>query len=141
MKCPACQNELTARPAGEIVVDVCDGGCGGLWFDNFELRRIDAAGVALLRNVWRSEAVTVDFTRKRQCPRCAEQAMLRRYFSRQRAVEIDECPSCGGLWLDAGELERILAELQPQDQAAPLLIQSLATAVRTLRPAAAGPLR
>jgi len=33
--------------------------------------------------------------------------MMRRYFSPLKAVEIDECPSCAGIWLDNGELEKI----------------------------------
>jgi uncharacterized protein len=37
MKCPACFNELTQLQVGSLVVDVCQGGCGGIWFDAFEL--------------------------------------------------------------------------------------------------------
>ena len=33
--------------------------------------------------------------------------MMRRYFSPKRQIEIDECPKCGGIWLDAEELEGI----------------------------------
>lgn len=29
--------------------------------------------------------------------------------TQHRGVEIDTCPSCGGVWLDQGELERVLA--------------------------------
>ena len=32
-------------------------------------------------------------------------------FSAKRRVEVDECPGCGGCWLDAGELEKIREEL------------------------------
>ena len=41
MKCPACGNELSQMVAGEITVDVCKGGCGGIWFDHFELQKVD----------------------------------------------------------------------------------------------------
>lgn len=133
MKCPACYNELTPRRAGQITVDVCDGGCRGIWFDNFELKRVDAAGAAALAEIWRDQTITVDFVKKRKCPRCAEQTMLRRFFSRKRAVEIDECPNCGGLWLDAGEFERVLEELQPQEQP-PLAVNSaISSALTALR--------
>ena len=30
--------------------------------------------------------------------------MMRRFFGTKRKVEIDECPGCAGIWLDAGEL-------------------------------------
>jgi Zn-finger nucleic acid-binding protein len=33
--------------------------------------------------------------------------LKRRMFSPKVAVEIDECPACGGFWLDAGELQQI----------------------------------
>jgi Zn-finger nucleic acid-binding protein len=33
--------------------------------------------------------------------------MLRRAFSRSVPVQIDECPECGGFWLDTDELARI----------------------------------
>ncbi len=35
---------------------------------------------------------------------------MRHFFSPTRAVTIDECPVCGGIWLDHGEFERIHAE-------------------------------
>ena len=33
-------------------------------------------------------------------------------FSLQRQVLVDECPNCGGFWLDAGELADIREETQ-----------------------------
>ena len=52
MKCPVCSNLLEAMTAGDVTVDVCKGGCGGIWFDNFELKKFDepceSAGEALL---------------------------------------------------------------------------------------------
>ena len=60
MKCPACKNTLEQMKVGNIVVDVCNHGCGGLWFDSAELRQVDekheAAGEALL-NVKRNPDV------------------------------------------------------------------------------------
>ena len=113
MKCPACFNELTQTQVGSVTVDVCQGGCGGIWFDGFELQRVDeeheAAGERLL-NIQRDEQVHVDFARKRQCPRCTEIKLQRHFFSAKRQIEVDECPNCGGYWLDAGELAQIRLE-------------------------------
>ena len=39
------------------------------------------------------------------CPKCGQELAAEKYGS----VEIDLCPSCRGLWLDANELETILA--------------------------------
>jgi len=113
MKCPACFNELTQKQVGSLVVDVCEGGCGGVWFDAFELQRADeeqeAAGEHLL-DIRRDPRVQVDFSRKRECPRCAGIKLKRHFFSAKRRVEVDECPNCGGYWLDAGELAQIRLE-------------------------------
>ena len=98
---------------GKVVVDVCDGGCGGIWFDAFELQQVDesheAAGEPLLE-IQRRENVALDQTRKRDCPRCAGIKLKRHFFSGKRAIEVDECPNCGGYWLDAGELAKVREE-------------------------------
>ena len=41
MQCPACFHQLTQLQVGNLFVDVCQGGCGGIWFDGFELQRVD----------------------------------------------------------------------------------------------------
>lgn len=112
MKCPACFNELTEVHVGNLAVDVCQGGCGGIWFDAFELQRVDEEaepGEPLLE-IQRDERVVVDAARKRECPRCAGVKLHRHFFSAKRRVEVDQCPNCGGYWLDAGELAHIRTE-------------------------------
>src|SRR5215831_14672360 len=113
MKCPACFNNLSQMQVGELVVDVCQDGCGGIWFDAFELQRVDEqeeeAGERLL-SVRRDERIAVDPTRKRECPRCDGIKLHRHFFSAKRRIEVDECPNCGGYWLDAGELAQIRSE-------------------------------
>jgi len=110
MKCPACDNKLTETTAGGVHVDVCKGGCGGLWFDNLELKRFDepceAAGEQLL-DVERNKDLIIDRSKKLKCPKCDNTVMMRHFFSVKREVEIDECPGCGSIWLDSGELGRI----------------------------------
>ena len=38
------------------------------------------------------------------CPNCNETLLM----SEKNGVEIDYCPNCRGVWLDRGELEKIL---------------------------------
>lgn len=38
------------------------------------------------------------------CPRCNTQLQI----SNDHDVEIDHCPQCRGIWLDRGELEKII---------------------------------
>jgi Zn-finger nucleic acid-binding protein len=114
MKCPACFNSLTRVTVGGLAIDACRGGCGGLWFDAFELDQVDGPQdrpAAELVNIEQDPLVQVDFNRKRDCPRCEGLKLRRHFFSPRRLVEVDTCPGCGGCWLDAGELDKIRAEL------------------------------
>ena len=43
IECPVCSNAMTTMTAEGVTVDVCAGGCGGIWFDWFELARVDEA--------------------------------------------------------------------------------------------------
>ena len=113
MKCPACSNNLKMWQVGAIEVDVCDEGCGGVWFDAFELQKAGRARetvAAKLNTVRRDEAVVVDLMAKRGCPRCEGVKLKRHFFSPTTKVHVDQCPSCGGYWLDYGELSLIYQE-------------------------------
>jgi len=110
MKCPVCSNQLQETTIGDVTVDVCKGSCGGIWFDNFELKKFDepheSAGQALL-DIERDESIIADHTKRRKCPKCDDIVMMRHFFSVKKQVEVDECPGCAGFWLDAGELRKI----------------------------------
>ena len=118
MKCPACGNELREKKAGEITVDVCEGGCGGIWFDQFEFRKVDepheSAGESLLESGRRKD-VYIDRSAKRKCPRCDSVVMMRHFFCTKKEIEVDECPGCGGFWLDAGELGEIRSQYDNEE--------------------------
>lgn len=57
-----------------------------------------------------------------KCPTCVSTLLV---MSERQGVEIDYCPQCRGVWLDRGELDKLLerADLQtaaqPPVQAAP----------------------
>lgn len=40
-----------------------------------------------------------------QCPVCPETTLL---MSHREGVEIDYCPKCRGVWLDRGELDKLI---------------------------------
>lgn len=110
MKCPACGRSLVPTTVEDVTVDVCEGGCGGIWFDNYELEKLDEphelAGEALL-DIEKGPGVEVDREQRLTCPKCGDVTTMRHFFSPKRQVEIDECQKCGGIWLDYGELGRI----------------------------------
>lgn len=119
MNCPACGNVLQEITIGDVEVDVCQGGCGGIWFDNFEIKKFDepheSAGEELL-DIERDESITVDHTKRLKCPKCDEVVMMRHFFSVKKQVEVDECPGCGGFWLDAGELLKIRSLFDTEEE-------------------------
>ena len=40
-----------------------------------------------------------------QCPTCTDAALV---MSDRQGVEIDDCPQCPGVWLDRGELDKLI---------------------------------
>ena len=50
------------------------------------------------------------------CPKCPDTALL---MTERQGIEIDYCPQCRGVWLDRGELDKLvsLASTAEQDRA------------------------
>jgi uncharacterized protein len=48
-----------------------------------------------------------------KCPTCKEINLV---MSERQGVEIDYCPECRGVWLDRGELDKILEKSKAEDQ-------------------------
>ena len=40
-----------------------------------------------------------------KCPVCKDVTLL---MSEKKGIEIDYCPECRGIWLDRGELEKLI---------------------------------
>ena len=119
MKCPACGHKLTQMVAGCVTVDVCRGGCGGIWFDHFELKKFDEphelAGEELME-IKRKKDIHIDHRKRLRCPKCDNVVMMRHFFSVKRQVEVDECSDCGSYWLDMGELAKIRKEFKTEEE-------------------------
>lgn len=45
-----------------------------------------------------------------KCPACKDDVTLS--MSERNGIEIDYCPSCRGVWLDRGELDKIIEKSQ-----------------------------
>jgi len=50
-----------------------------------------------------------------QCPVCTTQALV---MSERQGIEIDYCPQCRGVWLDRGELDKIIERSAAMEQPA-----------------------
>ncbi len=114
LACPRCAAPLAHLRVGGVDTDVCEG-CAGLWLDRLEIRRFDDPsdpyGDALVAHLSQFPAALVDPSARLRCPRHPDVVMLRRPFSGSVDVAIDECPQCGGLWLDANELGEVRRRL------------------------------
>ena len=69
-------------------------------------RRKDKESLERLRAALREEAKTRDQPVTMDCPRCTGKLHTEKYDE----VNIDRCDTCGGVWLDAGELEQLIGE-------------------------------
>ena len=45
-----------------------------------------------------------------QCPQCPQSPLV---IAERQDVEIDYCPRCRGVWLDRGELDKLIAREAP----------------------------
>ena len=113
MNCPRCKTQLTVSPLSEgkisIKVDKCPG-CGGIWFDEGELSRIDKiiepTYIEIRKIPRKSEQLEALY-----CPSCSHHPRLEKAeHPRDVKVILDYCESCKGIWLDKGELEAIQKE-------------------------------
>ena len=110
MKCPRTGKELKSVTVGGIELDLSMG-CGGVWLDQLELEHFDEvheeAGALLIQHMKDHHKPLENAGVRLKCPKDTDVVMMRRYYSPLQQIEIDECPQCGGIWLDAEELAGI----------------------------------
>ena len=110
LKCPVCEEPMIVAEYEHVEIDTCVG-CGGVWLDGGELEALVGSAVP--------PKATPDpdlGPPDRDCPICVDKLIKDRYGRTQ--VVVDKCPHGDGIWLDAGELEQILAA-HPQAPAEP----------------------
>jgi len=119
LNCPACggkMRKIFMDKAG-INLDVCLDGCGGIFFDNQEIRSFDEKkeDVEALTKALESNSFSqTDQTADRKCPLCGV-VMHKRFASVKHKVSVDECYNCGGIFLDNGELQKIRAQYETEE--------------------------
>ena len=114
MKCPRCaETELTHIHS--ILLDECEQ-CHGVWYGADEFRRF--------KDVEDPELGWLDFKFMEHgelcapskcataCPACGSALVSVEYG--RTGVQIDGCPACEGIWLDAGEFEAIMEALEDE---------------------------
>ena len=115
VECPVCSNVMTKMEAEGVTVDVCAGGCGGIWFELTHVDEAEESAGEKFLEVDRDPTLEVDLTKRIHCPRDQE-IMMRHFHSVKRGALVDECPECAGFWRDAGELATIRTEFATDEE-------------------------
>lgn len=112
MQCPRCSQELRGSTSGGVHIEECPG-CNGLWLAEDELRRLkDAVDPDLSWmdfELWQHPDRFHVTSAPVECPNCGRQIAAIDYGD--TAIEVDYCTHCRGVWLDSGELEKIVHAL------------------------------
>lgn len=87
MNCPTCNIPLSEVSIEQIQLDVCKEGCGGIWFDRFELQKMDEqhefTDANLLEVLSIESPANYDQSEKRECPKCKGIVMMKHFFSKK----------------------------------------------------------
>lgn len=113
MKCPVCGCNLSPYSYGGQKIDVCPE-CHGIWFDRGEI-------AAVAKEMIRTKEVPDQDAKdafpaaskppgndevQKVCPKCRVPTDVVNY-SYDSNVFVNKCPTCQGVWVDRGELERV----------------------------------
>lgn len=116
--CTVCSEPLVADQHEGVHIERCPGG-HGVWLDRGELRAIaeseladrpvheEQSEVAAEGSGMRAWSAALTSEGERACPACGR-PMKKSPYGYESAIVIDECHE-HGIWLDAGELERVEA--------------------------------
>lgn len=120
MTCPACGKNMEKIfiPSQGINIDICTQGCGGIFFDNREFENFDEEKedvTKILASLDGKEFIKPSQSMTRVCPNCGSK-MVKNHSSINQTIEVDDCYTCGGKFLDHGELEKIRAEYQTVEE-------------------------
>ena len=131
LACPRCEGELRSRALDRAAVVECTQ-CGGLWL---EPRTFDALCLRAERQLEAEVPADrprgpapADVARYIPCLRCGDM-MTRKNYAGRSGVVIDVCRD-HGVWLDHGEVERVVAWLRAGGRAQSPWLDPVPAAVR-----------
>lgn len=106
LRCPRDHSVMEEVNKNASFIDIC-GKCGGMFFDQGEM--FGACGLKADPSYWdRPETGGVMKDSPLHCSRCEGHMLAQDVAQGGVHVEIDRCAHCGGIWLDEGEIEKIM---------------------------------
>ena len=102
MNCPKCNAIMEQVTYQGITVDRCTD-CKGIWFDMLEREALEKLkGSEVIDNGDAKVGKKFNEMGRIACPKCKVE-MLRMVDNRQPHIWFEGCPTCYGVFLDAGE--------------------------------------
>ena len=115
MECPHCRSELALRRIRGVGVHECKE-CKGMWFEDRELKQvkdeIDADLNWMDFDIWKHSDRFKAGKPVYDCPGCSRSMVILNYDN--TGVEIHYCSTCRGVWLEKGELKKIITALEDE---------------------------
>ncbi len=115
MQCPNDKMEMIQRELGEVQVEECPQ-CKGTWFEQTEFEKakdsIEPDANWLDFEIWKHEDQFKLDLRGILCPKDSTKLVALVYG--ETGVEVNYCTQCQGIWLDAGEFEKIVQALDDE---------------------------
>lgn len=126
--CPACGAEMKKclDIDKNINIDICIDGCGSLYFDNREFEKYDEPhenADEILKLLEGKHYTMLEDEGTRKCAAC--QYTMIKMGTGIPDVQIDVCATCGGKFLDNGELQKIRNTVVKQDGNLPRILNCL----------------
>lgn len=101
LNCPTCDLALRQRSTDGVTVDYC-ASCNGTWYDPTELSSLLRATTTLESVDQNSAEPPCTIT----CPQC-DNEISATIYAHDSGIPVLKCSRCSGLWLVAGQLEKL----------------------------------
>jgi Zn-finger nucleic acid-binding protein len=105
-----------------IEIDCCTE-CGGTWLDAGELEQLLEDSEDSRKLLASFEPQPVSKEKACRCPICSKKMEKVKAGREGSGAILDRCPYGDGIWFDRGELDDIIADLDPESDIRKLLIE------------------